>query len=973
MGARLTRRAGRWLGLAWMMVMACPAVVRAQADTGEILGRVTDDTGAILPGVTVTLQSPALLRPLTTVTAESGGYRFPNVPIGTYRVRFEMSGFRTLVQEGIRIEIGFNAEINPKLQVSSVAEEITVKADAPVVDTTQMKTGQTFTREMLENLPTPRDPWAIVAMAPGIAMSGQNVGGSGSGQQPINFAANGGQIANTQYRLDGATVTDMAALGSSSFYFDFDSFEQISVQTGGSDASLPTGGVAITMVTKSGSNRLRGSGRYYLTDGDLQATNIDEELYRQGAGSGNPVKKITDYGYEMGGPILRDRLWFWGSYAIQDVRNGVVGFYRRVPACAPPFATLEAERNCLETDRSKLPAFNAKIDGQFSRAHKFSFQTTGSNKTRNAREASRTRPPETALRQHGLNSLYKFSHNWLPTNRLTVETKVMHIAGGFTLDFQRDEQADIQPLFFDDSDMYARSYQRTIFDRPQTEIRSDANYFQSGLLGGDHALKFGLTWQDTPTSTLTHIGGGAWPTVISTPLGCPTATNGCYVDLYRDGATYNGLRHIGAYVSDAYKRHRLTITAGLRFDRWDDQEKAAAVDENPLAPEWLPAVEFPGIDSGVVYNNWAPRLSVAYDLFGNGKTAVKASTGLYWGQGNDTSGALSPTGTTRVQVPWVDTNGDLIAQRSELDLRRESLRSWSNSWNPDDPAAFTRSTTRVDPDIGNFRTRELLVGVEHELTSNFSVGVNYIRRWYDRFSASIRDGFQTSDYVPLTAVDLCGNSLCPQPSYEYTYYELPFALTNSFEYRNNGFTRDFTGVEIVANRRYGQRWMLNSSLALGRTVGHYDPIAEPQNPTNLAFIDGEDTNAQNSPWIAKVMGMYSFPFQINVAAFLNARDGYFFERFVRSPTRRFGQGTFDALVAPRGEVRHDPLVLLDLKVEKWIRPSRGPEFALSMDVFNSLNSDLVLSRFARQDATTANQVSTVIVARIIRLGVRFKF
>ena len=332
-----------------------PGMVSAQA-SGEIFGRVTDASGAVMPGVTVTIAGPALITPQTTVSLESGAYRFPSIPIGLYSVTFEIPGFKRFVRENVRIETGFNAEINARLEVSTVEETVTVSAASPVVDTRSTTTGQMFNRRCCERIPSARDPWVVLEQTPGIIMNQQNVGGNKSGQQSTFIAHGTGN--NEVWNVDGGNVTDMAA-SASSLYFDFDAFEEIQVQTGGSDASVQSSGVSVNLITKSGGNTLRGSGRFYVVDNNLQGDNITPELQAQGAGSGNPIKNIKDYGFEIGGPIVRNKAWFWGSAGLNDIEVGVVGFTN--PGGDPN------NPDDLFTDLTKLKTYNAKLQYQWDR------------------------------------------------------------------------------------------------------------------------------------------------------------------------------------------------------------------------------------------------------------------------------------------------------------------------------------------------------------------------------------------------------------------------------------------------------------------------------------------------------------------------------------------------------------------------------------------------------------------------------
>ncbi|HEV3140696.1 MAG TPA: carboxypeptidase-like regulatory domain-containing protein, partial [Vicinamibacterales bacterium] len=236
----------------------------AQVSTGEIFGKASDSTNAVLPGATVTLTSTALIQPMVAVTAESGAYRFPSIPIGTYTVTFDLAGFKKYVRSGVIIQAGFNAEINAKLEISTVQETVTVTGESPVVDTKSTTMSASFTKEQLEKIPNARDPWVIIEQTPGMVMSGVNVGGNLSGQQ-TSFSAMG-STSNQQWNINGAVISDIASGNSSPTYYDFDSFEEIQITTAGADASQQGAGVQVNFITRSGSNNFTGYGRFYDTN-----------------------------------------------------------------------------------------------------------------------------------------------------------------------------------------------------------------------------------------------------------------------------------------------------------------------------------------------------------------------------------------------------------------------------------------------------------------------------------------------------------------------------------------------------------------------------------------------------------------------------------------------------------------------------------------------------------------------------------
>ncbi len=968
----MTRRGGRVsLWAAWLAFAAAPAA--AQVQTGEIFGRVTDMTGAVLPGVTVTVTSSALQGVQTAVTTETGAYRFPRLPIGVYVVTFDLQGFKRLVREGIQLTSGFNAEINARLEISAVEETITVSGESPVVDTKEVRTGGTFSRDVLENIPSARDPWVILQMTPGVVMSGVNVGGNRSGQQ-LGYSAFGGGQGNSMWNVDGATITDMAATGASPVYYDFDSFEEIQITTGGSDASLQTGGVNINLVTKSGSNVFKGSGRLYVVDADMQAENVTRTLFDQGAQSGNPIKNIKDYGAELGGPIVKDRLWFWGGYGKQDIRVGVLGFYKAVAECSPPpstFDQLEAIKACLETDLTVLENYNAKVQGQASAAHRLNFLFTRGDKIRNARDASRTRPPETTYRQVGPVNLYKLTHNWVLTDRLALETMAQYTGGGFSLLFHEDALATVQRRYDRGTGMWSRSYSDYHTKRPTTEVKADGNYFLSNVWGGDHSVKFGVRWRNTPFQSRSHIGGNA---TARYRFDVPE-----YADVHRDSVNKNGLWVLSAYVSDSYNKGRVRLTLGLRYDFQDDTLKPATVPENPIVPWLLPAVEFQGADAGVTYSDWSPRVSLTYDLRGDGKTVAKASFARYFGQGLYVSDNLNPITGVTLQYNWRDPNGDGFVQANEL-IDRFGVpcvvnqpctpRTISGNYVLAAPGSPTTANT-VDPNLKNDRTDEVIVGIDRELMPNFGVGVSYIYRRYDQFQRSPRVGLSRDDFVQKTYTE-------PDPRFPNTptatYYDLRPGFTlppNVFHTRNYDFLRTYHGLELTARKRMSDRWQLFGSYSVNRTRQQYGADAY-EDPTNIEFLDGYEGGPNDTRWLVKLGGGYALPFGINVSAFFNGRDGFLYNDVVNVPQRSGGLGGVNAMVTPQGKTRYADVWMLDAHVEKWVAIRRA-RVIVSLDVFNVGNVNTVTSQGTTINSVNYKRPSVIIAPRVLRLGVRYTF
>jgi hypothetical protein len=948
--------------LACLLFALIAAPASAQTSTGEIFGKATDSTGAVLPGATVTLDSSALLQKQVAITSVSGAYRFPSIPIGVYTVTFELAGFKKLVNTDVIIQAGFNAEVNGRLQLSSVAETVTVSGVSPVVDTKSVTLGTNFGKDLLDAIPSARDPWVILEQTAGMVMDRENVGGNQSGQQSA-FGAHGSS-ANQQWNLDGGTTTDMAS-ASSAGYYDFDSFEEIQIFTGGGDASQEAGGVSINFITRSGSNQLKGSARYFDANQGLQTANTPDEVAAQGGGAGNPIKDIQEYGFEVGGPIKKDRLWFWGAANRNSIRVGVIGFLK---AGAPANSTNPDD---LETDLTVLNNQNLKLNYQVAKGHRSTFLYNRGDKIRESRGASLTTKIAATTRQTGPNNYYKGQHQWTVTNALLLDGQYSYNDAGFVLDYHTDDLANVQRLRYVDqnnTDDRSGTYSGNI--RPQYEAKLDGNYFLSNKLGGDHATKFGARWRSTPYETVSKSGGGAQVRI--------RASGQNEVDIIRDGDSNRDMWEASFYFDDSWKFNRTTIGLGVRFDHQKDRAVAANIAANPILPDLLPAVDFKGADSGVAYNNVAPRAAVTYDLNGNGKTVLKASGRRYYGLGIYTAGSLSPTGTTTLSYFWNDLNGDLLAQRNEILFARGFRATPSSNYDPSNPASVVTPTT-VDPNLRNDTTDEFIASVDREVMANFGLGVSYIYRRYSDMQDTYRNGVTSSTYTPASFSAACGNSLCDQGSYSGTYYQRATAVPTASTLRNYDYYRNYHGVELTARKRFSHRWLMNSSFTYNNSKFFYptiDDFATNADPTNYDLQNGRDssgTSGINGPrWIFKLSAMYALPWGMSASAFYNAREGIQFNRTILSPNRTGSLGTISVNIEPQGTLHLDPYRELDVHWDKTFRFDKR-KISFNVDTFNLFNSATVLTRVSRQNATNANYVQTILAPRIARLGLRLSF
>ncbi len=976
----------------------------AQQQTGEIYGRAADTSGAVLPGATVTVAGPALIQPRVAVTSEAGTYRIPELPIGTYSVTFELAGFRTMALQDIRVTIGFRAQVNSTMELSTVQETVTVSGASPLVDTREVGTKSSFDLETLQNIPSARDPWVMLERTPGIFMDRANVGGNQSGQQS-GYISRGSSTGNNKWSIDGVDITDMSATGSSPIYYDFDMLEEMQVTTGGADVTQQTGGVGINLVTKSGTDRFKGNARFLITDDALQGDNITPELKAQGAGAGAPIQNIKDYGFDVGGPIAKGKMWYWGSYGTQDVKVGVVGFYKNTPECRPGGAPLNSRtadtdllRSCLETDLTTLNNYNWKITWVPFNNNRFNFQNTWAEKVRNARDASDLRPIETAVRQQAVDSqfgafgwltgpgpFWKAADQHVINDRMLVDVMWSHLGNNFALDFQDPSLADVQPSLETTTGLWGRSFNASSFIRPTNSLDVVSTYFMPATAGGDHSFKFGYRWRNAHSTSLNHRGG-----FIEARF-----TNGVAnaADIWRDSNQITHLDTHAFYLQDTFTRNRLTLNLGLRFDRQDDSAEAGRVPENPFFPQLMPAIDFQGADAGVVWNDLSPRIGATYDLTGDGRTVFSSSYAIYYGQMSpgQLSSQLAATSAVFVRYPWTDTNGDRFVQPGEVNTSVPFL-SKSTAYDPANPSSTT-SPTLIDPDVQNDRTREFIVGFDRQLGGQMAFGASYIWRNYDRFLWNDRDNFTSSNYraVPFTPTCTVADARCE----EVTYFEPTTLLPSANTYTNiPDRWRDFNGFEFTFTKRMADRWSMNASYAYNDAVDVWDSPNAYEDPTCTASTvtganpviacpgtqvyapesagSGIGNVFQNAKWLLKLNGRVQLPYQFNLSANYLGRQGFPFPQTVLSPNRANGAGQIHVHIDPLGENRYDNLHTVDLRFDRSFQFG-GVSVVPALDVFNLTNTNTVQAMNKNQAAANANQVSGILPPRIARFGVAVRW
>lgn len=922
----------------------------AQEQTGVLQGRVADTSGAILPGVTVMLAGTAILGgSRTAVTTEQGGFRFTNIPVGTYTVTFELAGFSTRVYEGVRILVATTLTLDSRLEVAAVAETITVSGETPVIDTAATDVGFTFTKELMATVPNARDVWAMVSQAPGVTTSNVNVGGTQTGNQ-LGFRGHGVDPRQNTYILNGANVTDNTNNGASQFYFDVDSFEEMKVEISSHSAEVQTPGIVLNIVPKSGANRVFGSASAYFGGDQIQSSNIDADLRARGVSRASNLHQYLDAGFDLGGPILQDKVWFYGGYRWQEIENFITGTVNR--------------DGSFPIDRTYLWYPTAKVNWMPSKSHNVSGYFSMAQKKRFKRNLSALRPVETTSDQQGnpIAALYTFRDDWTVGTNLLVSLKANIMDQGFELKAQKGVDVENTPARLDQATgIWA--------DAPPTEFGiaknmrtygGTATYYISNWGRGSHDLKFG--GDVNSSEAFGNQRGGAQTTYPADHRlvffnGAPLQ-----VLLFQSGAQSARFPFRSAFVQDSWKTGRVTVNAGLR---WDWQANGLNATTAPQSRFFTGSISQPKTDNLVTWNTLAPRFGFIYDLRGDSKTLLKVSANrYYWQLWTEKATAASLVADRTFTHQWNDRNGDRRFQDGEQGALLSVV----------DPAL---QPVRIDPDLKPTRTDEFTAGFTRELMANVSVTASYMYRKDSDLDWRINQSISTADYAPVTGTDPGPDGLrgTADDGPALVFYELAAAkrtLSPNFITTRRGFSVEYSGFEFQAVRRLVKNWQLVGSFTVGSHKENHG-AGSFLNPQDIDKLDGRRLDA-SVPFSAKLMGSYLLPGRVTVSGFYSYQSGTNFQRTVNSQSalgRSLNQGNQVVLAGNRAALSYDALNMLDFRIG-YDLPLRQARVTLQLDVFNAFNINNILDQQVLSGGTFG-RVLNFVPPRILRFGGRVRF
>jgi len=925
-------------------VLLLAALASAQVtQTGTLIGTVYDNEKQPLPGVTVSISSPALILPkMEMVTTERGFYRFPALPPGPYAITFGLQGFKTLVRDNIRVTIGASTTIDVTLEMSSINESITVTGVSPTVDLQRTTLSANMTKEVLQALPVARTLGTLFNMAPGVTGS----------------TTHGSSERDNTYNLDGVNVTDPVT-GTQAGNFSIDIMEELSVQTAGLPAEYGSvrGGV-INVVTKSGGNKWSGAASFYFRNDKFQSDNTQGTIF-EGQKSGFDYE--IEPGLNLGGPILRDKIWIYGNFSLLKSQEYSPGYpYDKQPANTP-----------LDFYRT-YPY--GKLTWQMSAKDKLVLSYNYSAYTRHHRDAGVTQTEETTWNQttpiNTLNS--QFTHFF--SSDLFMNAKAAFMAYQLNLTAKNDKPNVYDSVLRRNYDSYGYD---DIYRRNRFQALSDATYFVDNWFGR-HEFKAGVegeySWDSRYRRHNLDPKTGLGPFFV-VRSGVPD-----YVTYYQDLTRKDAKLALGGFVQDFWTPFdRLTLNIGVRFDHQEGILPKQGEDRAQVT--YLGKVYDPSVKETykpLIWNTLSPRFGAIFDLTNDDKTVLKASWGRYY------------IANIMQFFVWVNPNG-FISYRYRLNPDKTPTGSIYNF--------SAQADASMDPNAKSPYIDEFTIGIERELIRDFKLGVRYIRKWDRNLLESVdlsaldlaklmsgADIYSVwTNYSPVTAVD-------PYDGKTVTFWTRIDSTLPTRNYYTNppGANRDYDGIEVTANKRLSNGWQLAASYVYAKSRGligtDFDDSAAGSGYFNNpnAHINSVGNFPAERRHQFKLNGMWQGPWGINLSGYYRYLNGTRYTRQVRSQDLGLNlpQGNVTIFAETRGTRDYPGLSILDLRAEKMVRlPRDFGRVAVFIDMFNVFNlaTTTTVNTISSSTLTVNNQPvsfdgTTVITdPRVFRLGFRFEF
>ncbi len=943
-----------------LVAFALPAL--AQTQTGTITGRAIDASSGALPGVTVSIASSNLIGGArTAVTDDQGVYRFTLLPGGTYTVTFVLTGFTQLNIESVLLSAGNTVTINGKLEVATLQESITVTSQSPTIDLESSKIAVNWDQQKLDELPYSRSLTGLVSLIPGLYATSLDVGGS-------SFGTGSGPAARTFGRAGGGVVSYDGMIWDQT-YGDFGTYEEAQITTAAKGADAMNPGLTMNLVVKSGSNTYKGLGSWNYQTGDLQSSNITPELLQKGYAPGvNKFTSLKDYYGELGGPILRDKLWFYASHRDASSGNFIPGFIQL------------ADRQQVEF-YTKLQDPTLKLTYQMTKNNKFEAMGQVGRKWQPYRTASRFVPLESTQNQDSMSLVGpSFKYLSILSPRMTFDASLQR--GGYwwpdipwTSDVRKSDLATtaVRGAFLE-TDRKPRRWQYGGTFAYFAELWGRNHELKSGYLGWRNIIDTkNLGYPNQQQYRYRSLVGDAGCNESSNYDGCFTRPDSVLVYDYPN-TTASGEWYNSLYFNDKITVSRkLTLNIGVRYDRYSSFLPEQG---NPGTGPFATANIFPyqGEENFPIYSTFVPRVSAVYDLTGQGRVAVRASYGRYTG---GSSGASANPGQNAANV-----NPNAIITRT--------YANWDGRI-PYVPIPVNLTTTTgggtnrsIDPDLKGPFVDEYTAGLDLGLSRLLTVQFNYVRK------IDGNANYSTNLALPYAAYTVTRTGIDPGPDnttgtaddQTLTVYSVP----NTYPTFGQNIERI---VQTTGNNRYHAMGVtLNKQFAnnysfLASFDSDYRDLrnSTPRNPNEALYGPGTATgnnySVQNFQfarpswnYAVRLSGTYMLPFGLSYSSSFTSQSGDYFFREVQ--IRDASNTNVVIRINPQAG-RYGWTKIWDNRVTKKFKTWKNQSIEGSFDLFNTFNVNTVTEQTNRVGSAAFLQPTDIIAPRIARVGVKYRF
>ena len=961
------------VGVVALMSMAGVNMALAQSvSSGTIEGTVKDESNAVLPGVTVTVTSPQLqVGLLVQVSDSAGNYKFVDLPAGTYRLKAELTGFSTSVREDLRLTVGFNARIDLTLKLGAMEESVTVSGQSPVVDVSTTTASVAFTKDVLDSIPRGRDLQNVFAMAPGVTQAVADVGGSTMAQRQ-NLSSYG-VLSQPKLQVEGMNIT-MGADQNTAIYFNDSTLEEVQIRTSGNDAEVSVPGISMVAIMKSGGNNFHGAYQISTESPKFQADNLNDALRAQGLTATSPLKNFYDLAADLGGRVIRDKLWFYGAYGRQAKNEGLLGFASG-PGSDGRYLTADDPLANVETSLAQI---SAKLSYQVTKNNRLVYAWQRGTKAQPQNNANRFTPLESTRDYKNPTAIQKIELQSMVNPRVLVNA----VAGysGYVTDYDaarsyaRADAPPRQDLATTLNTGSAPLHQNKTRDRFQTD--DSISFFPERSFAGKHEIKTGVSiYLDKSSDGYSNNLACNCILYTDTIGGVPNTPS--QIRIYNTPVVPADHDNIYAlYLKDSWRAtSKLTINLGIR---WERQHSFLPAQDFGGARDW-PTV-FPGGSYQQIevqtLTRAVPRVGLAWNI--GGKSVVKATFGLYNYQLGDTyADAFNRNATANAVFTWHDLNGDKLYQPGEVNL---------DPTGSDFRSITAASNQILNPNLTSPNIWETTASYERELAANMGIRVMYVNKLVsDSIVNSTNNLVSINTLRPFGAWSVPITRRDPGPDGILGNGDDAGKVTlndYSAAYRGAGFVNAqtvnatnpdrYNSVEATLTKRFSSRWTGQVSYF---AVKNHRWIASVFSSPNDQFFPLDETWS----WAGNITGSYRMPGDVSISGFLQTKNGvtgqrtYIFRQADPDGGPAIAQnGNTTLRVEPYGSQRLSAQNILNLRVSKDLKLGGGRRLNIDVDVFNVLNAATpTVANFVT--GPSFGYTSSVIPARIARLGVRFLF